>query len=445
MSLQAKKIFFQALVKLFQGLILLKRGLFSLFALIGIPLLFIWRLTVRTLLAPLYRSYFWLAQRVRRTLRLSRNSLLTALANRYVLHGLIVIMTIVVSSNSLNASTLSGEEMVNNTLLSSISETGDEEIIVSASESVATSESFANTLAAVSASSIFDGTDDIGADLAQTGGSLVKPNSLETEIGDRPRNQVVYYEVEGGDTISTIARKFGVSTATIRWENKLPTDFIKPGQKLTILPQSGVSVQVQKGDTLEKIASKYKVAADDIVEYNKLASAEAIKAEMILLLPGAEVPELAPPPPPPSATRFALGSESITIDRNVPAPTKVTGSWTWPTTCRKINQYYKGRRHTGVDIDDCRKGVNATVYAARAGRVEVAGNGHGYGNYVIVNHGGGIKTLYGHFAKTYVRTGQQVDAGAALGGQGCTGRCTGTHLHFEIIINGAKVNPLSYL
>jgi murein DD-endopeptidase MepM/ murein hydrolase activator NlpD len=69
----------------------------------------------------------------------------------------------------------------------------------------------------------------------------------------------------------------------------------------------------------------------------------------------------------------------------------------------------------------------------------------GYGNRVLVDHGNGYQTLYAHLSRISVSVGQTVNPGDVLGQMGCTGRCTGTHLHFEIIQNGVQVNPLNFL
>ena len=71
--------------------------------------------------------------------------------------------------------------------------------------------------------------------------------------------------------------------------------------------------------------------------------------------------------------------------------------------------------------------------------------GSGYGNYVVIDHGNGVSTLYGHCTSVYVSNGQTVSAGEAIGTVGSTGTSTGSHLHFEVRINGERVNPVNYL
>ncbi|MBQ2795101.1 MAG: peptidoglycan DD-metalloendopeptidase family protein [Oscillospiraceae bacterium] len=119
----------------------------------------------------------------------------------------------------------------------------------------------------------------------------------------------------------------------------------------------------------------------------------------------------------------------------------------WPTN--KAGAYvscgiwgYKG--HTGTDITGTGHGSN--IYASAAGTVVTAKSGRtGYGNYIIINHGDGITTLYAHCSKLYVKVGQYVNQGDIIAAMGSTGNSTGTHLHFEIRINGQYMNPLNYI
>jgi murein DD-endopeptidase MepM/ murein hydrolase activator NlpD len=103
---------------------------------------------------------------------------------------------------------------------------------------------------------------------------------------------------------------------------------------------------------------------------------------------------------------------------------------------------YKG--HTGMDITGTGHGSN--IYASAAGTVVKVVNGtRGYGKYIIINHGDGIQTLYAHCSKLYVKQGQYVNQGDIIAAMGSTGNSTGTHLHFEIRINGQYADPLKYV
>jgi murein DD-endopeptidase MepM/ murein hydrolase activator NlpD len=98
--------------------------------------------------------------------------------------------------------------------------------------------------------------------------------------------------------------------------------------------------------------------------------------------------------------------------------------------------------HEGLDI----AGASGTPIAAAArGTVIVAGPHGGYGNHVVVDHGGGLSTAYAHLSSIAVSSGQSVGQGTVVGGMGTTGSSTGVHLHFEVRVNGGAVDPLGYL
>ncbi len=129
------------------------------------------------------------------------------------------------------------------------------------------------------------------------------------------------------------------------------------------------------------------------------------------------------------------------------------GIMAWPApSCYSISSGYGGRIHPttgkykfhgGIDIP---ASYGTAIVAANSGKVIWAGNrGDSYGNYVIIDHGGGISTLYAHSSKVLVSTGQSVSRGQQIAKVGSTGRSTGPHLHFEVRINGSRVNPTSYL
>ena len=117
----------------------------------------------------------------------------------------------------------------------------------------------------------------------------------------------------------------------------------------------------------------------------------------------------------------------------------------WPLRGRRINSGY-GRRnggmHTGLDID-CATGD--PTYAAKGGTVIASERGGGYGNMIIVDHGNGVSSLYAHHSRLYARRGQKVSRGQKIGACGSTGNSTGSHLHFEIRVNGNHRNPRPYL
>jgi Membrane proteins related to metalloendopeptidases len=118
-----------------------------------------------------------------------------------------------------------------------------------------------------------------------------------------------------------------------------------------------------------------------------------------------------------------------------------SGTFVWPTS-GNITQRYAWY-HRGIDIAN---NTAPSILASQGGRIEAVIYGrYGYGNHVVVNHGNGYQTLYGHMSQIYVSAGDSVSSGQAIGQMGSTGRSTGVHLHFEVIQNGVKLNPLSVL
>ena len=101
-----------------------------------------------------------------------------------------------------------------------------------------------------------------------------------------------------------------------------------------------------------------------------------------------------------------------------------------------------GRMHEGIDIG---VGYGTPIHAAASGTVVYSGWMSGYGNFVIIDHGGGMATAYGHQSSIAAGNGQSVSQGQVIGYVGCTGHCFGPHLHFEVRINGSAVDPLGYL
>ncbi len=271
------------------------------------------------------------------------------------------------------------------------------------------------------------------------GDAIRKPDLAATSKVQRPRESMVDYIVQAGDTISTIAANFGISVNTILWENDLNAySLIRPGNKLVILPMSGVSHKVARGDTLAAIASKYGIESNAIMEANKLASAEMLSVGQKLFIPGGKKVYYA-------SSRPAANVSAVSIIKDLFKPQDLKNSASnklaWPTVGARITQYFSWRHH-GLDIAN-KKGT--PIYACDAGVVEVAGWGTGYGNQIVIDHGGGRKSRYAHLSKFYVKKGETVKKGEAIAAMGSTGNSTGSHLHLEYIINGIKYNPLNYL
>lgn len=278
----------------------------------------------------------------------------------------------------------------------------------------------------------------------QTEGATDDPvlNSLydtHTVISVKPRSEIIEYEVKSGDTISSIAEKFDISTDTIKWANDLPTlDSIKPAQKIKILPVTGVAHTVKAADNLEPIAKKYSVDSQAILNFpfNDIGEDFKLKVGQVLIVPDGVPPQAPPPKLKPQPQYLASGPSSPSFS----APGGA--QFIWPTTGSSSSHF--SWYHPGVDIPN--KSAPA-VAAADGGVVEMAGwpDGFGYGNRVVINHGNGYTTLYAHLSNIYVAVGQTVSRGQTIAKMGSTGRSTGTHLHFEMRYKGIAVNPLSIL
>ncbi|MFA6306463.1 MAG: M23 family metallopeptidase [Patescibacteria group bacterium] len=276
-------------------------------------------------------------------------------------------------------------------------------------------------------------------DLTQGGDAIRKPDLAATSKTVRPREGIVDYIVQAGDSVSTIAASFGVSVNTILWENDLNAySLIRPGNKLAILPMSGIAHKVVRGDTLGTVASKYGVEANTILETNKLASAEMLSVGQKLIIPGGKKTYYA-------SSRSSGNTSAVSLIKDLLKPqdlrSTASNKLAWPTVGARITQYFSWRHHA-VDIANK---TGTPIYACDTGVVEVAGWGTGYGNQIVVDHGGGRKSRYGHLSKFYVKKGEAVKKGEVIGLMGSTGNSTGPHLHFEYIINGIKYNPLNYL
>jgi len=251
------------------------------------------------------------------------------------------------------------------------------------------------------------------------------------------RGEIIEYTVEEGDTVSSIAQKYGVSEDTIRWQNDLKSkDSIKIGQVLEILPLTGIAHKVKKGDTVHSIAKKYDIDPQGIVNYpfNSFTNDETFELAIgqIVIVPDGVMPTARPWSP--SINRRQLTPDAGTV--------VASGQFVWPASGRITQRFVW--YHKALDIAN--KSAPA-ILAADSGTVVVAGwpDGYGYGNRVVIDHGNGYKTLYAHLSRVYVVVGQTVGRGATIGRMGSTGRSTGTHLHFEVIRGGVYINPLSVL
>ena len=264
-----------------------------------------------------------------------------------------------------------------------------------------------------------------------------------------PRPAIFLYAIQPGDTLSSIAAAFGLDPQYIIWNNPEVSDdpdSLSVGQNLVIPSTGGIIYHVKLGDTLTDIAASFGIDVESVVAFapNNLASVDSISEKAVLVLPGA-VP---PPPPTPIAYPLVASASQPTPppQEAQPAPAPSSG-YIWPWS-GAITTYFSAG-HLGIDLDGCGRD-GAPVVAAAAGQVILATwDNWGLGNQVIIQHADGSRTRYGHLSDISVALGQYVAQGEVVGGVGNTGYayggCGGTHLHFEIWINGVPVDPLLYL
>lgn len=273
------------------------------------------------------------------------------------------------------------------------------------------------------------------------------------------KSEAVYYTVQSGDTVSGIAQKFGLTTAEVYALNPSVQERIHIGDRLLISSEVNfIRVQVTRTEVrteairyntvTNETASLYKGVKKTV---QKGADGEQQITELVSYVDGVRI----------SSKEISRVTTREPVDEIIQVGTKtysssygtVTsygGSFIWPAIgAYNISQYFGGRNgHGGIDI--VKPGGNSTgctIVAAAGGTVAFAGYHPSWGYNVVVNHGNGLSTRYAHMlpGSMKVRVGQSVSQGQALGNIGSSGNVTGPHLHFEVMVNGRRVNPLPYL
>ena len=256
------------------------------------------------------------------------------------------------------------------------------------------------------------------------------------------RTEVITYTVQKGDTLTSIAAQFGLRIETLYWYNNLKNaDLLSVGQQLQIPEVDGLIHEVKEGETLESIAESYGVRKGNMIAYaaNQLREPYTLQVGQKIFVPGASKPI-----PRPAVSR---GTRPSYVRLSAPPYAVLPGGerFSWPVVGRITDRFgWTGRRwHTGLDIA---VPWGTPIYAAAAGTVISAGWHGDLGYMVAIDHGEGWVTRYGHMAgEPVVSVGQWVERGQLIGYVGCTGWCTGPHVHFEVLYNGAYTDPLSYL
>jgi murein DD-endopeptidase MepM/ murein hydrolase activator NlpD len=250
------------------------------------------------------------------------------------------------------------------------------------------------------------------------------------------------HRVKSGQTLETIAKQYEISTATIMGLNPQNRDRkVKVGQVLKIPPINGLAYEVKNEETYKAIAQKYRVRPDVIFEYNGCQN-----RPKTVFIPGAV---WKPDPVIAKVIPFNIPSipnlkENLILETGgypLPYRVPVTSGYGWRSN--PVTGEYSF--HSGIDLG---ASMGTPVLAAKSGKVDFAGWEGGYGNFIEVIHNS-IGTRYAHLSEVYVTAGQQVRRGQQIGRVGSTGRSTGPHLHFEVIVPSAQgwatLDPASYL
>lgn len=290
----------------------------------------------------------------------------------------------------------------------------------------------------------------------------VKDASYLSEKLNSKKSEAVYYTVESGDTITGIADKFDMRSSEVFNLNPTLKENIYIGQKILISSEVNfIQVQVTKTET-RKVETAYntiKVNTSSLYKGDSRVTTKGVNGieevtELVTYIDGVRV----------SSKEVSRTTIREAVDEKIQVGTKTQshssggGSYTggrlgWPTIgAYSISSRYGYRNfgdgfHGGIDIVRPGGSRGCTVVAAESGTVTFAG-WYGSGGYtVIINHGGGLSTMYCHMQEgsIKVRSGQRVSRGQAVGNIGSTGYVTGPHLHFVVMVNGNSVNPAPYL
>lgn len=276
------------------------------------------------------------------------------------------------------------------------------------------------------------------------------PSGTMADI-EKPKNSTISeYIVQPGDTLSSIAAMFNITTGTILSANDLPRNaVIRPGDQLVILPITSIPYTVKKGDTVESIAKAFNGDVTEIESYNNVDDS-TIAAGMQILIPNGEAsatPALASRPSSGkgSPSTRVLTSRSGACGSIVPDalnPREPSHDVGPVGTCAEdayyiapLTHYIQTQGIHGYNAVDLAAPIGTPIIAAATGNIVVARSGGwngGYGSYVVIQHGNGSQTLYAHMSKVAAYDGEHVVQGQVIGYVGVTGDTTGPHVHFEI-------------
>ncbi len=255
--------------------------------------------------------------------------------------------------------------------------------------------------------------------------------SLNTELAENQKKDTVAYQiyrVNSGDMIGAIAEKFGVTQDTLISVNKIKqTRLLQIGQYLKIPNMPGILYTVKSsGENLQSVTDYFKVDLQKCALANGITSESKLTEGQVLFVPDAELDWV---------TRQEINGDLFI------RPLKryyLSSNYGWRPSP------FTGKRsfHNGIDMASPE---GTYVRPALVGRVSSTGFSSVYGNYVIIAHHSGYKTLYAHLSSINCKKGQSVGLNTVIGKVGSTGQSTGPHLHFTVYKNGKTVNPFTLM
>lgn len=282
--------------------------------------------------------------------------------------------------------------------------------------------------------------------------AVVKPYVPYTEESAFRKPEEKQYLVQVGDTYKSVAEQFSVTEKALRSTNQAGEDDELVSGKTIIIPiPKGMWYTVAEGDTVVSISKKFDLEPEYLITQNDIVDPEGLAVGRRVVLPGVFPTQTPLPPPTPKPTKAVAKSSSTTKKTSstkstskqtiteTAAPPSTNARFGWPVNPDAVFQSQRfWSKHPAVDLAS-KGGKNVPIYASAGGKVVHASwSTRGYGNMVLIDHGNGFHTLYGHFSKIIVTNGQSVKRGQVLGYMGTTGYSTGVHLHFEICTNGCE-------
>lgn len=252
--------------------------------------------------------------------------------------------------------------------------------------------------------------------------------TVDAVTSDAAASSITYqtYRVKQGDMIGFIADKYNVTQDTIISVNNIKQSrLIQVGQYLKIPSMPGIIYTVRKdGETPSTIADDYKVDAVQCAFVNSLEPDTSLSAGSSLFVPNAALDWM---------TRQEINGDLF--HRPLHGRYWISSRYGW-----RDSPFDSAKRtfHGGLDMATSN---GASIYAALDGRVTATGFNATYGNYVIITHHSGYKTLYAHMSQILCKKGNFVYTNTVIGRVGSTGMSTGPHLHFTVYKNGKSVNP----